>query len=270
MSKNKEFNRIKLKSLNNTRDLGGQVTVDGRKIKQGLLFRSGKLYKLSRSVADILEGYGISTVIDLRLEIERNEKPDTILKNCVYENCPLVCTATPGITYESKMSKTLVKEGKILTEKYSTPDNYMVEMYKNMVTDEQSLQALKKFFDILLKAEGAVLFHCNSGKDRVGICSMLLESVLGVSDERIIANYMISRAFCRLRFVTYRLGLIIAPCTMKFKRFLYCIMRTKKLYLQETIKYLEEKYGSILDFCKNVLGLTDENVSVLKNKYLEA
>jgi len=264
-----EITKLTLKSLMNTRDLGGLKTEGGKRIKQGILFRSGTLYKLPKNTVKSLESLNISTVIDLRTDGERAEKPDVSLSGCKYIYCPLICTATPGITYEEKIRKTMAKEGRILAEKYGTSDNYMIEMYKHMVTDENSVSALGLFFRTLLETNGNVLFHCNSGKDRVGVCAMLLESILGVGKETVLTDYIASRAFCRMKFFWYKVGLIIAPITFKFKKFLFCMMRTKKIYVTETMKYLEERYGSVLDFCKAKLGLNDGDFSTLKNKYLE-
>ena len=40
--------------------------------------------------------------------------------------------------------------------------------------------------------EGATLFHCRIGKDRSGVFAALLLKLLGVSDEDIIADYLLS------------------------------------------------------------------------------
>ena len=269
MKKNNEFTRIKLKSLYNTRDIGGMVGEGGRKIKSGLLYRSGKLNKLPRITKRELEELDIGTMIDFRTETERNEKPDTMLENCRYEMCPLVCTATPGITYEEKMRHTFEKEAKVLIEKYDDPDDYMIEMYRQMVTEVSSVDALKKFFRLLAEASRPVIFHCNSGKDRVGICAMLVESLLGVDRAAIVKDYMASQAFCRMKFFWYRLGICIAPASLKLKKMLFCIMRTKAVYIEKAMDYLIDTYGSVKDFCKKALGLSDVDIAELKDKYLE-
>ena len=264
-----DFSKLELRKLYNTRDLGGIPTADGRKIKQGVLFRSGTLHKLPKKTKRMLEELHINTVIDLRTLNEKEEKPDTVLNGAEYKHCPLICTATPGITYEEKMRHTMAKEGRVLSEKYGTSDNYMVEMYRHMVTDKESVEALEKFFGILLSDSGNVLFHCNSGKDRVGICAMLLESILGVEESIILKDYVASKTFCRTKFFWNKAGLVIAPITFRFKKFLFCLMRVKELYLQKTFEYLGKKYGGVLDFCKKALNLTEADFETLKNKYLE-
>ena len=261
--------RIALKRLYNTRDLGGFITEDGKTIKNGVLFRSGRLADLPKSTKDFLENVGVKAVVDLRLETERNEHPDTVLKDCNYVFCPLVCTATPGITYENKMRKTMENEAKILAANYETVDAYMIEMYRQMVSDESSITALKGFFNTLLSTDGAVVFHCNSGKDRVGICSMLLESLLGVSESDIIKDYVASRVFCRKKFFWYRTGLVIAPISFKLKKILFMMMRVKEVYITSAMDYLKQTYGSVNEFCFKALGLTRSDVDILNQKYLE-
>ena len=264
-----EIERIKLKRLNNTRDLGGAKTEDGRKIKEGLLFRSGRLYKLPKKTVECLKDLNIKTVIDLRMVPETVEKPDSLPEGCRVVNCPLVCTATPGITYEPKMRETMNNESKSIVGKYGSGDEYMSEMYVKMITGEESIVALKKFFSVLLENEdGGILFHCNSGKDRVGICAMLIESVLGVREKEILDDYIVTRRFCGRKFFWNRVGLVIVPISFRFKKFLFCMMRTKTTYLKAVMEYAKENYGSVIGYCKEVLGLSDDDIERLRNKYL--
>ena len=264
-----EIERIKLRKLNNTRDLGGSRTEDGRKIREGAVFRSGKLYKLPKKTVKCLEDLGIKTVIDLRMEPEMLEKPDSLPEGCRVVNCPLVCTATPGITYEPKMRATMNNESKSIAGKYASGDDYMSEMYVKMITGEESIAALKKFFSVFLETEeGGILFHCNSGKDRVGICAMLFESVLGVREKDILNDYIVTRRFCGRKFFWNRVGLVVVPISFRFKKFLFCMMRTKKMYLEAVIDHAKKNHGSVIGYCKDVLGLTDADIEKLRDKYL--
>ena len=183
-----EITRIELRKLFNTRDIGGLKTEDGRSVKSGVLYRSGLLHKLPKKTVRQLETLDINTIIDLRTDVEANQKPDVVFDGVNYVRCPVICTATPGITYEEKIAKIMYKEGKVLAEKYGTSDNYMTEMYRHIVTEENSVKELKHFFEVLLSDSGNVLFHCNSGKDRAGVCAMLLESVLGVKKQSITSR----------------------------------------------------------------------------------
>ena len=75
--------RITMQSLSNTRDLGAIATKDGRHILPRKLIRSGNLYHASMADQHVLqEDCKLKTVIDLRDQLERNERPDIVVKGC--------------------------------------------------------------------------------------------------------------------------------------------------------------------------------------------
>ena len=47
---------------------------------------------------------------------------------------------------------------------------------------------------VLDPASHPVLFHCAAGKDRTGVVAALVLAVLGVHDEQIVADYVLSDA----------------------------------------------------------------------------
>ena len=261
--------KMQLKKLSNTRDLGGLPTADGRKIKHGKLFRSGKLYKLPQTTVDAFKKLGVTTVVDLRIFTEIEEHPDTLWKGVKYVHLPLLCTATPGITREKSMKHTMVVESKRIKSEFGTGENYMVQMYRSILLSEEPQQHLKTLLRLVIENDGALLWHCSSGKDRAGIVSMLIESLLGVSEEVILADYMASRHFLRGKFLRNKLGLVIAPCSVRLKKLLKAMMDVKPQFLSGAMNAVKEQYGSIENYCKQVLGVTDEDIETLKSKYLE-
>src|SRR5688572_31236468 len=62
----------------NVRDLGGLVTVDGRRVRRGALVRSDQLCRLSDCGRAALVAHGVRTVIDLRNPAEVERDPDPI------------------------------------------------------------------------------------------------------------------------------------------------------------------------------------------------
>ncbi|MCL2193389.1 MAG: tyrosine-protein phosphatase, partial [Treponema sp.] len=67
----------------------------------------------------------------------------------------------------------------------------LTQWYRDLVTYHRD-QYLE-FFEALLDANGPVLFHCSTGKDRTGVAAALLLMALGVSDVDIVANYILSK-----------------------------------------------------------------------------
>ena len=64
---------IKFERLNNTRDLGGMVTQDNRRIKENKLIRSGHLYAASEADREKLSEL-VDMIIDFRTEMEKDRK----------------------------------------------------------------------------------------------------------------------------------------------------------------------------------------------------
>lgn len=263
-----QIKRLKLKKLNNTRDLGGMPVADGRKIQRGKLIRSGKLSDLPISTISAIKNLGVTTVVDLRITTERSQHPDVKIKGVNFVWLPVLCTPAIGVTTDDTMRLTMEKESRRIKEEFGTADNYMTELYRSILFNEQPQQELKKFLRLVIEEEGCILWHCSSGKDRAGICAMLVEALLGVDEEMILQDYMASRRFWRKKYVLNRVGLIFAPVSFKFKHILFGFMRTKRIYLQTVINDMKERYGSIVEYCKQVLDITESDINTLKDKYL--
>ncbi len=264
-----KIRKMPLKKLFNTRDLGGLPTADGKKIVHGKLIRSGKLYNLPTETVDALKSYGVTTVADLRISTECNEYPDTLWDGVNYVNLPLVCTATAGITHEKSMRRLMVRESKRIKSEFGNADNYMIAMYRAILLNDDTRPQLKEMLGLVKENEGCLLWHCSGGKDRAGIVAMLVEALLGVDESVIVADFVASRRFQRAKFFWNKAGLVIAPCSLNLKRILYGMMAVKPKYISESMRELKEKYGSVVGYCKTELGVTDEDIELMKKKYLE-
>lgn len=260
---------MRLKKLNNTRDLGGIPVSGGKKIKHDKLIRSGRLHKLPPQTVAALIKKGLTTIIDLRTEREQFEYPDTVIDGVRTVNLPLVCTATVGITYTKSMARTMLDESKRIKTEFGTADNYMSCMYETILFGDDSRDKLKEFFKILLETDGCVIWHCNAGKDRTGLCAMLLEFILGVDEKLIVEDYCASKKFQHNRRFWQKAALVIAPIPRRFKHILIALMEAKPQYIIGAIEKIKELYGSVTGYCKQSLGLTDEQIELLKNKYTE-
>lgn len=261
--------RLKLKKLDNTRDLGGFPTEDGRTIKYGKLIRSGKLYNLPKCTLERLEEMHVTTIIDMRIDTELNEYPSTTIPGAKRVHLPLVCTATTGITHEKSMARTMLKESKRIKKEFGSADNYMLSVYKVLLFDEQSQRQIRKFFELVIEDENCVIWHCSAGKDRTGICAMLLEYALGVDEKLIIEDYVATGKFQQKKRLLQKSGLVITPIPHMFKQILYALMNSKPQYIMGAIDEIKQRYGTVIDYLKQAIGLTEEQLQFLKDKYLQ-
>ncbi len=268
--------RVKFRKLKNARDLGGMKTAEGKVLRKGMLIRSGDLSAISSRTANALRAMGVTTVVDLRIENERSAHPDRTIEGSRYLHLPLLCAPAIGITggydlFEAggKESARVKKEGERIKREFGSIDAYMKEVYRSIAFTPPGQEGLKGFFAALRDSEGCVLWHCKSGKDRAGICAMLIEGVLGVDEETILGDYMLSARFLRGQYFINRAALTVVPTSMRLKRILFGLMRTKREYLGSLIDEMKREYGGIVGYCKLCLGMTDADIAFLKNKYLE-
>ena len=69
---------IGLEEIVNARELGGYVGADGRKVKRGVLLRTGALSEISEADRRrLLEQYHLTDIIDFRTSFECEAAPDS-------------------------------------------------------------------------------------------------------------------------------------------------------------------------------------------------
>lgn len=264
--------RIELEGLLNVRDLGGIVGIDGRKIKPGRIIRSDNLSTATEKDCIKLKEYGLKKIVDFRTEDEIISSPDKEICGAVWINNPILKSLTAGITRkEDKKAKDL-KE--ILLnfslELGEKGKSWLADLYIPLVSDEFSLNGYKHFLDILKEnKDGAVLYHCSAGKDRVGIGTMIFLSALGVSRNDIVKDYLLTNE-------SYRHVINEAIELGKSRGVKQTILDTIEplsgvdiSYIERAFHIIDTVHGGIDGFLKNRLGLTDEYIKDLQNNYLE-
>ena len=160
----------------NFRDIGGYLNNDGKKVKKGLYFRAGRQDRMSDMDLSKLSDLKISTQIDLR-------KPDEVLDQ---GRGPLEAMGAKYINIAvipeggSDQLSRLVGDTGISGKRYL---GYL----------EFGPTSWLRLFGILAdKANLPVVLHCTAGKDRTGVSTAFLLSILGVSRDVIEEDYLIT------------------------------------------------------------------------------
>ena len=150
-----------------------ECTMNTRPLISGSVkyIRSDVPTRVSEGEREALLSAGITTVIDLRTEAEREKKP-----------CPL---ATDGA---------FVYHAIPLTNGDKIPGSVgeVSQSYIGMVDDN-----FRRVMDILLNCDGGALYFCSAGKDRTGVVSAALLYRLGYPIEYIVSNYLESAVALR-------------------------------------------------------------------------
>jgi protein-tyrosine phosphatase len=132
-------------------------------------------------------------VVDFRSEPEIEASPDRVIKGVRYEKCPILKSLTVGLSRDGKKQTVEEQVINIVTTLGVDVKNWLARLYEPLVTDEFSVNGYRRFFDLLKEnKEGALLYHCAAGKDRVGTGTVLFLLAMGASYEDIINDYMLT------------------------------------------------------------------------------
>ncbi|WP_344824870.1 tyrosine-protein phosphatase [Chryseobacterium ginsenosidimutans] len=248
--KNETEKDIKIKKVHNFRTVGNIKNVDGRTLKEGKFYRSGNLYKLKKKSFKELENLGIKEIIDLRNSKEIAKKPDRLPTDIVYKNY----SAFEDKGDQLDQAKKLVLKGKV---NGSDADRRMLDFYKDYVTENPEM--IRKIITEILDSDQPTLYHCTAGKDRTGITTALILTILKFDKETIYNDYLLSNNY-REKLVDKRLTLA------NNLHFLYPKMDIKVLeklswvetdYLDAAFNEINKKYGSIDNYIQQVLKISE-------------
>lgn len=151
---------IEIEGVSNTRDIGGIEYSNGYRIKQGMIYRGGKLETITPEGLDFfVNELGLRTDLDLRTPGEGGAGSVSPLGADInYVNIDgRYYTGSKGITTE---------EGKALFAQeirlFTNPDNY------------------------------PIYIHCSLGRDRTGTLAFVLEALCGANINQLIMDYELS------------------------------------------------------------------------------
>lgn len=266
-----DIQKINLEKLYNTRDLGGFVTKDGRTVRPHSLIRSGDLHDASENdIQTLVNVYGLRTVIDFRTAQERAQRPDPEIKGVKNIWHPIFEESYAGITREKEGNKDFL-EGfmKDALSGNVSPEDLMNQMYLQMVSSDFVRVQYRAFMSLLLEnTQGAVLWHCSAGKDRVGMGTSLLLYALGVDTETIFDDYLMVNEFTRDSVNAQLKALAHRGAGEAQMEGLKVLLTVKRRYMETVYNYLETRYGSLDQSLERAFGITPEKRKRLQDIFL--
>lgn len=176
----------------NFRDLGGYETRDGGRIRWRTLYRSDALHRLTAADERAFAALGLRTVIDLRsrTEVEDYGRLQVGSDEIAWFGIPMLDDVR--LRPRDPSEEAAAPPPADLPAPLPEPG----EGYAKILEDFGGAvaRAVK-----LLAGEAALpaVFHCTSGKDRTGILAAVILDALGVPDETIAADYMLTGATWR-------------------------------------------------------------------------
>ena len=122
---------------------------------------------------------------------------------------------------------------------------------------------------LTLPEGGSLLFHCTQGKDRTGLAAMLILSALGADEGTILADFMLTNTF-NAQLIEGERQVLTAQGLEgdELETFMYAMDEVDPQYMINALDWMKENYGSALGYIQTELGVTDEEIEVLRDKYL--
>lgn len=249
---------IPMENASNFRDLGGIPTKDGRIVKWGKIYRSGKLNKLDSKDLGYFNTLGINTVVDFRDDIEV-EKDKTRFPT----NREVNRVRTPIGDRSGNMQAELRKQIKSADQNTFDSEEFVANVMREFI-DSFAYQ-YQPFLDIVADDNQApVLYHCSAGKDRTGLGTAIILGMLGVEREVILGDFMMSNYY-RNKDInkTLRKTSLVAK-----QRVTQPLVEVKESYLKSAFEAIDNKYGSMEKFLEAEYGFDEEKLEAIRNKYL--
>ena len=183
---------IGIASVPNMRDLGGWPTRGGRRVRRGLVSRSTELNQLAGADMTTFATLGIRSVYDLRTEKERTQQPDHLPPGTEYvvvdvfrDSQDAAPTQLFSVMTDPAAAEEMLGGGRGLT--------LFEAGYREIVSLPSAASGYRRLFADLASAQHRpALFHCTTGKDRTGWAAAALLMLLGVSDEHVMQEYLLT------------------------------------------------------------------------------
>jgi protein-tyrosine phosphatase len=260
---------LRLEGQPNFRDLGGYEATDGRTVKAGEVFRSGELPHLTDEDLAKLEELEIQSVVNFLLpeEIEMNGR----------DRLPEGARELPAPIHGERAAElTMVVQKAIKSAEFDKIPLEMNPEFHRLLLEEGRDQYAALLRAAADPANRPMVFHCSHGVHRTGTATAILLSALGVPWETIREDYLLTNEYRReevevtlgkiRQMAAERLEVPPEEVDMSNVEAFYILDAS---YIDGTLDQAVESYGSMQAYIRDGLGVTDQEIELLKSQLLE-
>ncbi|MFF4963017.1 tyrosine-protein phosphatase [Streptomyces sp. NPDC001222] len=254
-----------LTGVRNFRDLGGLPTVDGRRVRHGVLFRSGHLAHATEQDAAFLASLGLHTVFDFRNAADMKlEGPDVELAGVRNVNLPLTDPADGAEFWKMVRDGDLEQLRGLLSDGKAA--NRMIASYRTIIRERTGEHS--RVLHAMAEDSVPALMHCAAGKDRAGLSIAVTLIALGVERDAIVADYLESNAKHR-RYKVHRNGSSADTYSPEVMELLSPLFDARVEYLAAALETVEETWGGVDAYLEQGLGVTPQVRERLRERLLD-
>ncbi|MFF8595279.1 tyrosine-protein phosphatase [Streptomyces sp. NPDC015220] len=254
-----------LAGVRNFRDVGGLPTVDGRRVRHGVLFRSGHLAHATAEDAVFLASLGLHTIFDFRNAADRKlEGPDVELPGVRNVNLPLSDPADGAEFWKMVRDGDLDQLRAILDDGKGA--DRMIASYRSIIKERTAEHS--RVLHAIAEDSVPALMHCAAGKDRAGLSIAVTLLALGVEHEAIVADYLESNAKHR-RYRVRRSSTSPSAYSPEVMELLNPLFDARAEYLTAALETIEETWGGTDAYLEQGLRLSPGTRERLRERLLD-
>ena len=256
---NLEPNRvITVDGASNFRDFGGYSAASGKTVKWRQLYRSSKLSGLTDTGLETFKSLGIRMVIDLRRQEEIDDAPDLLPQGVDWQNITLKESTIGDVLAEALVSgDTSGLEFDKLVRSYA-------DFYISNVEEYGELLPIVMSWD-----NRPIDIHCAGGAGRTGFTVALIQLILGVTEVGVMDDYLLTNEVIAsdlqeaVELFLEQIAKHKVP-TDEDRENLTNFVTMHSEYLQAALDQVVEEYGSVDNFIRDGIGITDEQRSAFR------
>ena len=266
---------LDIEGVLNFRDLGGYTNQQGQVVRWGKCYRSAQLDRLTEQGVADMSALNIKTVIDLRFSTETQTFPTNL---SAFKNAEIIAwedhNQDSKVAQRSSEMQLSWRDGLASND----PDKVREVMRVNYPKKLYSHQVIYRVMLLkLIEGQTPLVFHCAAGKDRTGVAAALILSLLGVSDEVIVEDYLITeREIAAMAEYWMTGGATDSDHISDFQSRLLSlpsevikpIFDADQSYIETLLEYVHTTYGGFEAYALQILGLSGQQLEALRAQLL--
>ena len=173
-----------LDGIENFRDYGGYPTASGRKLRTGRLFRSAHHALATDQDLERIDAIGLHALVDLRRTSERERNPNRRGSGFAGQ---IIDNDEGDLPIDNFHQHLLSSDHSVESMRA-----FLRDYYQHAPFEPRHLDLYTRYFHALAEADGPILIHCAAGKDRTGLLAALTHRLLGVGEDDMVADYLLT------------------------------------------------------------------------------